>query len=153
VKEGRETFPLVVYGRMRKKIAACVICFLAAMIAGKTLRAADVLPVRKVFVVVYDTAGVDTQAVVHDRTTPDPDKEFRKEKLIASILAFPVPFGFTGLHRIYLGSEPWIPVVYLITGGGGLGIVPLIDFFFIVTADKEEFRKYENNPKFFMWVD
>ncbi|HTF03636.1 MAG TPA: NINE protein [Bacteroidia bacterium] len=137
---------------MRKKIAAYVIGLLVAMAAGQTMRAADVLPVRKVFVV-YDTAGVDTNARSSDRTAPDPDKEFRKEKLIAAILAFPIPFGFSGLHRIYLGSEPWIPVVYLVTGGGGLGLIPLIDFFFIVTADKEEFKKYENNPKFFMWVD
>lgn len=88
---------------------------------------------------------------------PSPDdsakSNFRKEKLIASILAFPVPFGFTGLHRIYLGTEPWVPVCYLITGGGGCLILPIIDFIFIVSADEEEFKSYCNNPKFFMWIE
>lgn len=93
---------------------------------------------------------------IESRSTPHDDtarKNFRKEKLIASILAFPVPFGFCGLHRIYLGSEPWVPVAYLVTGGGGFGLLPLIDFVFIVTADEERFKSYENNPQFFMWID
>lgn len=80
-------------------------------------------------------------------------EEFRKEKFIAAALAFPVPFGFTGMHRIYLGSGPWVPVVYLCTGGGGFGLLPLIDFIFILKADREEFEKYLANPKLFMWVE
>jgi TM2 domain-containing membrane protein YozV len=110
-------------------------------------------------------APVRTWSMPHD-TLPDtlyvmkpvqkestaPDKNFRKEKLIASILAFPVPFGFSGLHRIYLGSDPWVPVAYLLTGGGGFGLLPLLDFIFIVSANEEEFRQYENNPNFFMFV-
>ena len=96
-----------------------------------------------------------TYTLVSEEEEPARDTsraEFRKEKLIASVLAFPIPFGFSGLHRIYLGSEPWVPVAYLISGGGGLGLLPLIDFIFIVTANEEEFRSYENNPNFFMWV-
>lgn len=73
------------------------------------------------------------------------------KKIVAAILAFPVPFGFLGLHRIYLGTEPWVPVVYLVTFGGGM-ILPLIDFIAIICADKEELKKYEKNPKLFMWV-
>jgi len=100
-----------------------------------------------------DTLRLDSLVAQHTADTVSSNEEFKKEKLIAAILAFPVPFGFTGLHRIYLGSDPWIPVVYLITGGGGFGLIPLIDFIFIVTADEEKFRKYESNPKFFMWVE
>lgn len=80
-------------------------------------------------------------------------EEFRKEKFIAAVLSFPVPFGFTGMHRIYLGSDPWVPVVYLCTGGGGLGLLPLVDFIFILKSDREEFEKYLANPKLFMWVE
>lgn len=82
-----------------------------------------------------------------------PQESFRKKKLITSILAFPIPFGFVGLHRIYLGTEPWVPIVYLCTGGGGVGLLPLIDFLYIVTANEEEFKKYENNPKVIMFVE
>lgn len=73
------------------------------------------------------------------------------KKLVAAILAFPVPFGFIGLHRIYLGTEPWVPVVYLVTFGGGM-ILPLIDFVAIVCADEKELKKYENSEKLFMWI-
>ena len=92
------------------------------------------------------------KVIVTDPGTDAPDENFKKEKLIASILAFPIPFGFSGLHRIYLGSEPWVPVAYLLTGGGGFGLLPLLDFIFIVSADEEEFRRYENNPNFFMFA-
>lgn len=111
-----------------------------------------------------DIADVSQEIFTHDtlfdslklHETPNTDsisdQNFRKEKIIAAVLAFPVPFGFTGLHRIYLGSEPWVPVAYLITGGGGCGLLPLLDFIFILSADEEEFKSYENNPHFFMWV-
>lgn len=81
-----------------------------------------------------------------------PKESFKKKKLITSILAFPIPFGFAGMHRIYLGTEPWVPVVYLCTGGGGAGLLPFIDFLLIVTATEEQFKQYENNPNVFMFV-
>lgn len=127
------------------------ICF--ALLMQKTARAETVQHSKREFndiVIAANSLRADTL----ETTSPsDSAANFHKEKLIAAILSFPVPFGFTGLHRIYLGSDPWIPVVYLITGGGGFGLVPLIDFIFIVTADEEEFRKYENNSKLFMWVE
>lgn len=96
----------------------------------------------------------DTNAVQNEQqSTTIPEETFRKKKLITSILAFPLPFGFIGLHRIYLGTDPWVPIVYLCTGGGGCGLLPLIDFIYLVTADEEEFKKYENNPRLFMFVD
>lgn len=90
---------------------------------------------------------------IEPQPQPAPEEAFRKKKLITAILAFPIPFGFTGMHRIYLGAEPWIPVAYLCTGGGGLGLLPLMDFIFIVMADEEEFKQYENNSSFFMFVE
>ena len=95
------------------------------------------------------SAGTDTTGSAQADSTME---NFKKEKLIAAVLAFPVPFGFSGLHRIYLGSEPWVPVAYLLTGGGGCGLLPLIDFIFIVSASPEELASYENNPGFFMWI-
>jgi TM2 domain-containing membrane protein YozV len=95
-----------------------------------------------------DTNNVDSLAKHHAKFFP---KEENK-KLIAAILAFPVPFGFIGLHRIYLGTEPWVPVVYLITGGGGALVLPLLDFIAIVTATPEQLKSYENNAKIFMWA-
>lgn len=135
---------------MQKHIFVLLGC-LCMLFAPKETQAAENLPCEKVWII-PDTIPADSVQTVVPEAETVPDENFKKEKLIASVLAFPVPFGFTGLHRIYLGSEPWVPVAYLVTGGGGFGLLPLIDFIFIVTADEEEFRHYENNPKLFMFV-
>ena len=75
---------------------------------------------------------------------------FRKEKAVASLFAFPLPFGFVGAHRVVLGTKPWVPVVYAATLGGGFGLLPLIDFFVILFYKEKD--KYNNNPNLFMWV-
>jgi TM2 domain-containing membrane protein YozV len=73
-------------------------------------------------------------------------------KLIAAILAFPFPFGMIGLHRIYLGTKPWVPIVYVCTLGGCFGVLPFIDFVVILLQDEESLKQYQNNDKVFMWV-
>ena len=74
----------------------------------------------------------------------------KHKKLTAALLAFPLPFGIVGLHRIYLGTAPYVPVVYIASFGGVLGLLPLIDFCFILLDKNPEI--YENNKKVFMWV-
>jgi len=75
----------------------------------------------------------------------------KKHRLIAAILAFPV-IGIFGLHRIYLGTSVKVPVIYIVTLGGGLGILPFIDFVMILLSrDKEFHAKYEHNHYLFMW--
>jgi TM2 domain-containing membrane protein YozV len=77
-------------------------------------------------------------------------KIVRTRRLTAAVLAFPFPFGIVGLHRIYLGTKPWVPVAYIASLGGVFGILPLIDFFAIL-FDKD-FERFENNEKVFMWI-
>lgn len=77
-------------------------------------------------------------------------KQKSNKRLTASLLAFPFPFGIVGLHRIYLGCAPYIPVVYIGTLGGVFGVLPLIDFF--VLAFDSDTENYSNNDKVFMWV-
>ena len=72
-------------------------------------------------------------------------------RVVAAILAFPI-FGITGLHRIYLGTKPYVPVVYIASLGGCAGILPLIDFFAIIFANKDTFDCYKENPNVFMWI-
>lgn len=82
------------------------------------------------------------------------EKKQEKEKskhLTAAALAFPFPFGIVGLHRIYLGCAPYVPVVYIATLGGVFGVLPLIDF--CVLLVKKNIEKYVNNKKVFMWID
>lgn len=72
------------------------------------------------------------------------------KKLIAAVLAFPFPFGIVGLHRIYLGTEPFVPVVYIATAGGVFGLLPLIDFIAILL--EKDIDRYIWNNQVFMWV-
>lgn len=73
-----------------------------------------------------------------------------RKKIISAICAFPFPFGFVGMHRVMLGTKPWIPVVYVATFGGGFGILPMIDFFVIIF--KKDIGQLENCPNLFMWT-
>lgn len=77
-------------------------------------------------------------------------KQRLNKKITAATLAFPFPFGIVGLHRIYLGTKPYVPVAYIGTVGGVFGILPLIDFCKI-TFDKD-LQQYQNNGKVFMWI-
>ncbi len=77
-------------------------------------------------------------------------KQKDKRRLTAALLAFPFPFGIVGLHRIFLGTKPHVPVTYIASLGGIFGILPLIDFF-VICFDKD-FEQYLNNPKVLMWV-
>ena len=78
------------------------------------------------------------------------ERKKKNKKIIAAILAFPFPFGIVGLHRIYLGTAPYVPVVYIATLGGVFGVLPFIDFC-VLLMDKDH-ERYINNPKVFMWV-
>lgn len=77
-------------------------------------------------------------------------KQNQRKKVIASALAFPLPFGFLGVHRIYLGTSPYIPVVYVGTLGGCAGILPMIDFISLVY--NKDISRFQTNPRIFMWI-
>ena len=79
------------------------------------------------------------------------EKRKKNKRITAAILAFPLPFGIVGLHRIYLGTSPYVPVVYIASLGGIFGILPFIDFCLLM-LDKEVDR-YIENKKVFMWVN
>lgn len=87
---------------------------------------------------------------VHDAIAKDTTRG-ENQKLIAAVLAFPVPFGMLGMHRIYLGCEPYVPIVYVVSAGGGCGIVPIIDFIYIIAADEQQLREFKENRGVFMW--
>ncbi len=73
----------------------------------------------------------------------------KHRKLKAAI--FTLLLGPFGAHRLYLGTDFKVPLFYSLTLGGGLGIIPLIDFFHIIFS--KDFEAYLNNPKFFMWIN
>ncbi|MGD1847225.1 MAG: NINE protein [Salibacteraceae bacterium] len=76
------------------------------------------------------------------------DRHQNNQKLTAIALA--VALGPFGVHRLYLGTTPVVPVVYTLTLGGGLGVLPLADIIAILLA--EDLSIYQNNDKIFMWA-
>jgi TM2 domain-containing membrane protein YozV len=69
-------------------------------------------------------------------------------RLTAAMLTFAL--GMLGVHRLYLGTKPWIPAVYLFTCGGGFLVLPLIDFGVILLS--KDISKFEHNDRVLMWV-
>src|ERR1035437_8125100 len=78
-------------------------------------------------------------------------KQTNRKKIISTLLAFPIPGGILGLHRIYLGTKPYVPLIYIFTLGGGLFILPIIDFCVLVL--NKDISRFENDPRIFMWID
>ena len=78
-------------------------------------------------------------------------KQKTNKRITAAILAFPFPFGIVGLHRIYLGTAPYVPIVYIASLGGIFGVLPFIDFCILI-LDKDE-KRYIENKKVFMWIN
>ncbi|MEQ8907908.1 MAG: TM2 domain-containing protein [Vicingaceae bacterium] len=76
------------------------------------------------------------------------DERPKNERLKASLLS--LFLGHFGVHRIYLGTSPNVPVVYSLTLGGGLGLLPLADFIAIITA--KDLSQYRDSDKVFMWL-
>ena len=70
-------------------------------------------------------------------------KSFLRDRVIPA--AFVLLTGPIGGHRIILGTGPVVPAVYAITLGGGLGILPAIDFFAILFSGNAS--KFKNNRK------
>jgi TM2 domain-containing membrane protein YozV len=58
--------------------------------------------------------------------------------------------GPLGGHRLYLGTKPIVPIVYTLTLGGGVGILPFIDL--VVVCFSKDMTRFENNDKIFMWA-
>ncbi|MBA2611984.1 MAG: TM2 domain-containing protein [Bacteroidetes bacterium] len=94
---------------------------------------------------------------IHHKKRPNPllsffkSRQKKNKRITAAILAFPFPFGIVGLHRIYLGTAPYVPVAYIASLGGVFGVLPFIDFC-VLLLDKDESR-YVGNKKVFMWVN
>lgn len=70
------------------------------------------------------------------------------KKVTAAILT--LTLGMLGVHRIYLGTAPYIPAVYLFTFGGGFFVLPIIDLVMILST--KDISKFENNNKLLMWT-
>jgi TM2 domain-containing membrane protein YozV len=131
--------------------------FLLILLSGSLTATSLSKPIITELIVLDDTMLLNGAGneVFEDRPHPflkklrDPQK--KNKKLACAIMAFPFPFGIVGLHRIYMGTAPYVPIVYIASLGGVFGILPLIDF--IVILCKKNPEQYFGNRKVFMWID
>lgn len=75
-----------------------------------------------------------------------------KNPIVATVLSWCL--GWCGVHRYYLGTEPWMVLPYLLTGGG-FGVVYVVDsVLLLVDALENKINgQYLNNPRIIMWAD
>jgi hypothetical protein len=99
----------------------------------------------------YSNSEVDTVRFGHYNIIlkgHDEVKRKHRSKLIA--VAADLLTGPLGGHRIYLGTEPYVPVIYALTLGGGMGFLPVADLFVIIFT--RDFEKYCDNSQVIMWL-
>ncbi len=89
---------------------------------------------------VFDMSGMQSPNQVLD------DKDPVMAFILASVL------GYLGIHRLYLGTEPIVIILYIVTAGG-CGIIALVDWIMLlmVLLDEKDMGPYIDNPKFIMW--
>ena len=64
-------------------------------------------------------------------------------------IALDCTLGFFGVHRMYLGTDPKVPVFYTLSMGGG-GLLWLVDLGILIAH--KDIEPYLNNPHMFMWA-
>ena len=72
--------------------------------------------------------------------------QVKHSRLTAAI--FDITLGLLGVHRLYLGTKPTVPMVYAITLGGA-GFLVLADLGVILLS--KDLEKFANNENVFMW--
>lgn len=73
-------------------------------------------------------------------------RTFNNQRAVA--IGLDVSLGLFGVHRMYLGTDLKVPVIYTATIGGG-GVLWLIDFGLLVAV--KDLTHFKNNPNVFMW--
>lgn len=68
-------------------------------------------------------------------------------RLVSILLT--IALGPFGAHRLYLGTHIRVPIVYTLTLGGGLGILPAIDLIMLII--QKDLSLFRDNAKIFMW--
>lgn len=70
----------------------------------------------------------------------------KNQKAVA--IGLNVSLGLFGVHRMYLGTDLKVPVIYTATIGGG-GVLWLVDLGLLIAV--KDLEPFMNNPNVFMW--
>lgn len=66
----------------------------------------------------------------------------------AVAIGLDVSLGLFGVHRMYLGTDLKVPVIYTATIGGG-GVLWLVDLGLLIAV--KDLTLFKDNPNVFMW--
>lgn len=93
---------------------------------------------------------IDQVEMVIDQVDWSPANNIAENKraVAATLTILLGPFGG---HRLYFGTKPIVPIIYVATLGGGFFILPLIDLGHILFT--KDLSRYENTDRVFMWRD
>lgn len=78
-----------------------------------------------------------------DGSVLDLENISKKDLLISSIST-----GLVGGHRLLLNKKASTAIIYCVTLGGGLGFLPILDFFTILFTKKENLNKLQHGNFF-----
>ena len=73
-------------------------------------------------------------------------RKFDNQRAVA--IGLDVSLGLFGVHRMYLGTDLKVPVIYTSTIGGG-GVLWLVDLGLLIAV--KDITPFKNNSKVFMW--
>jgi TM2 domain-containing membrane protein YozV len=73
-------------------------------------------------------------------------RTFNNQRAVA--IALDVSLGLFGVHRMYLGTDLKVPVIYTVTIGGG-GALWLVDLGLLIAV--KDLTPFKNNSNVFMW--
>jgi TM2 domain-containing membrane protein YozV len=73
-------------------------------------------------------------------------RTFENQRAVA--IGLDMSLGLFGVHRMYLGTDLRVPVIYTTTIGGG-GVLWLVDLGLLVAV--KDLTPFKDNPNVFMW--
>lgn len=95
-------------------------------------------------IIACDSLNTYQQIELSEKSPFQLKKRTKGGAILMAILTGPL-----GGHRLYLGTEPYVPIVYTLTLGGGMGLLPAIDI--VVILFSKDLSKFKNNPQIIMW--
>ncbi len=117
---------------------------------------------RTVLLLCFMFIGISAFAQVSDNNVASANgaslAKFNNRKIVQKLRTFDnqravaigldVSLGLFGVHRMYMGTDLKVPVIYTATIGGG-GVLWLVDLGLLVAA--KDLAPFKNNPNVFMW--
>jgi len=145
---------------LKKIIQLFIVIFFVAF--SFSLKAQDIYPVDTIQIILIDSSQSITMSASkewpqymrigkHNLKNPlyliveDVAGKNKATTIVLTLLTGPI-----GGHRLFLGTKPIVPIVYALTLGGGIGVLPFIDL--VVVCFSKDISRFENNDKIFMWT-